>query len=106
MDRGIKLWDRLLLVCSRNSLSPTTGWWVEQELERALDKERQFRGSGYQIRTIIPITLDDYVFTKWCSRYRATILERKIADFQNSDSQVYAESLSQLVIALDKDRRL
>jgi TIR domain/Pentapeptide repeats (8 copies) len=106
VDRGIKLWDRLLLVCSRNSLSPTTGWWVEQELERALEKEREFRRSGHNIGTIIPITIDDYVFAEWSSRYRATVLERKVGDFRNADTQAYAESLGQLVAALDRDRRL
>jgi hypothetical protein len=34
VDHGIKIWDKLLLVCSRNSLSRRTGWWVEQEIER------------------------------------------------------------------------
>jgi uncharacterized protein YjbI with pentapeptide repeats len=105
VDRGIKLWDRLLLVCSRNSLSPTTGWWVEQELERALEKEREFRRSGHKIGTIIPITIDDYVFTEWSSRYRATVLERKVGDFRNMDEQAYAESLGQLMAALDRDRQ-
>jgi hypothetical protein len=106
VDRGIKLWDRLLLVCSRNSLSPTTGWWVEQELERALEKEREFRRSGHQIGAIIPVTIDKYVFTEWSSRYRATVLERKVGDFRSADTQAYAESLGQLIAALDKDRRL
>ena len=104
VDRGIKLWDRLLLVCSRNSLSPTTGWWVEQELERALGKERELRRSGHQAGTLIPVTIDDYVFAEFSSRYRATILERKVGDFRNADTQAYAEALRQLVAALDRDR--
>lgn len=104
VDRGIKLWDRLLLICSRNSLSPSTGWWVEQELERALAKERDFRRSGSQIGTIIPITVDDYIFTDWSSRYRATVLERKVGDFRNADADAYAGSLRQLVAALDPAR--
>ena len=106
VDRGIKLWDRLLLVCSQNSLGPTTGWWVEQELERALEKEREFRRSGLEIGTIIPVTIDDYVFNEWGGRYRATVLERKVGDFRSTDMQAYAESLRQLVAALDKDRRV
>ena len=40
VDQGIKVWDKLVLVCSKNSLSTKTGWWVEQEVERALAKER------------------------------------------------------------------
>ena len=105
VDRGIKLWDRLLLVCSRNSLGPTTGWWVEQELERALAKERDFRRSGIQAGTLVPVTIDDYVFTEWQSQYRATVLERKIGDFRGADTQAYANSLNKLVTALNRDRR-
>ena len=105
VDRGIKQSDRLLLVCSQNSLNPTTGWWVEQELERGLAKERELRRSGRQMRVIVPITIDDYVFIQWSSGYRSTVLERKIGDFRDKRTEAYARSLQQLVAALDRDRR-
>src|SRR5207244_4059942 len=40
IDRGVRVWEKLVLICSKNSLSPQSTWWVEQELERALRKER------------------------------------------------------------------
>jgi uncharacterized protein YjbI with pentapeptide repeats len=104
VDRGIRLWDRLLLICSRNSLGPTTGWWVEEELERGLAKERELRRSGHRFGVIVPITVDDYVFTEWSSGYRSTILERKVGDFRSYETEAYPQSLRELVAALDRDR--
>lgn len=104
VDRGIRLWDRLILICSRNSLSPNSGWWVEQELERALAKERELRRTGIEARMIIPVTIDDYVFSEWSGRYRATVLERHVADFQDTSTEHYSESLASLVAALNASR--
>lgn len=104
IDRGIKLWDRLLLICSQSSLGPATGWWVEEELERGLAKERELRRSGRRFGVIVPITIDDYVFNQWSSGYRSTVLERKIGDFRNYETEAYVQSLRELVAALDRDR--
>lgn len=104
IDRGIKNWDRLLLVCSQNSLCPVSGWWIEQELERALAKERELRRTGKEIGTLIPVTIDDYVFTEWSGHYRSTVIERNIGDFRDLSIESYTESLRKLVSALDRSR--
>lgn len=38
VDTGIKLWDKVLLCCSKDSL---TSWWVDDEITRAFSKEQQ-----------------------------------------------------------------
>jgi hypothetical protein len=105
IDKGIKLWDRLLLVCSRSSLGPTTGWWVEQELERALAKERELVRRGVSGGMVIPITIDDYIFDDWDGKYRATLLERHVGDFRDQSPESYNESFKKLVEALNRSRR-
>jgi hypothetical protein len=37
IDRGIRLWDKVLLCCSKASLS---SWWVDKEVGHAFEKER------------------------------------------------------------------
>ena len=105
VDQGIKVWDKLLLVCSANSLSLTTGWWVEQEIERSLAKERELRKSGAVEATLVPITIDDYVFDGWNSRFRASVLDKHVGDFREWRSpQKYATAFERLRGALDSSR--
>ena len=106
VDHGIKVWDKLLLVCSRNSLSRTTGWWVEQEVERALAKERTLRRGGEAGSTLIPITIDDYVFDGWDSKFKASVVDKHVGDFRHwRTPDAYATAFERLRMALDASRR-
>jgi hypothetical protein len=106
VDQGIKIWDKLLLVCSKNSLSSKTGWWVEQEIERSLTKEREIRRTGDEVSTLVPITIDDFVFADWNSRFKATVLEKHVGDFQNWKSpDAYASAFERLRAALNSNRK-
>lgn len=58
MHEGVNNYDRVLLVCSKDSLSRHG---VLNELERVL--EREAKEGGKEI--LIPITLDDYVYKDW-----------------------------------------
>lgn len=106
IDRGVRVWDRLILVCSANSLCARTGWWVEQELHRAFEKERSMREKvGKPYLAFIPITIDDYVFSSWNSPNRAIVLTRKVGDFRNwKNPDSYADALNNLKKALDRER--
>ena len=78
---------------------------MEQELERALAKERGLRRQGVAGGTVIPITIDDYVFNEWDGKHKATLLERYIGDFRDQSPESYSESFKRLVEALDRSRR-
>ena len=103
VDRGVKTWEKFILVCSQNSLSPRTGWWVEQELERAFVKERELRSSEAGTNSVlIPITIDDFVFHGWTSRFRASVLDKHVGDFRGwKNSQLYSEALERLQQAIN-----
>ncbi len=105
VDQGIKLWDKLVLICSVNSLSPKTGWWVEQEVERSLTKERELRRTGDKESTLIPITLDNYVFDEWNSGFKASVLDKHVGDFRGWQSpREYSVAFERLHRALDTTR--
>ncbi len=73
IDRAIRIYDKLLIVLSENSISSQ---WVEKEVETAFEKERQ------QNRTVLfPIRLDDAVMKTdqaWAADIRRT---RHVGDF-------------------------
>ena len=101
IDRGIRVWDKLLLVCSEHSLSARTGWWVEQEVTRALQKERETRlETGTRDVVLIPITIDDTLFSA-TTPLSATLLERYVGDFRGwHDKFRYQGALNSLIAAL------
>lgn len=74
IDESIRLYDKLLVILSKHSVESD---WVEDEVTRALDKERQ-----HPERTVLfPIRLDEAVMTArhaWASGIR---LKRHIGDF-------------------------
>lgn len=106
VDQGIRIWDKLILVCSESSLPVRTGWWVEQEIERALAKERQLRSTGARSSVLVPITLDDYIFNQWGSRFKASVIDKHVGDFRAwQEPREYCAAFDQLLSALDVSRR-
>src|SRR6185295_5538661 len=80
VDRGIRLWDKVLLCCSEASL---TSWWVDNEIATALEKEQQLsKQRTRKVQAIIPLNLDGYLFSNcWKSGYRSQIRRRLASDF-------------------------
>jgi len=78
IDEAIRMYDKLLLVLSKDSVKSP---WVEAEVEAAFEKERK------QKRTVLfPIQLDDAVMETdeaWAAEIRRT---RQIGDFGSGRS--------------------
>ena len=80
VDRGIKLWDKVLLCASKNSL---TSWWVDDEIQRAFNKEqRLMKARERKVLSLIPLNLDGYLFSgDWNNAKAAQVTSRLAADF-------------------------
>jgi hypothetical protein len=84
MRENINKYDRVLLICSEQSLSRPG---VLNEIEQTLSREaREAREGGSSI--FIPINLDDYIFSdKFRSKdISQEILDRVAADFTNDEN--------------------
>jgi hypothetical protein len=104
VDRGIRLWDKVLLCCSRSSL---TSWWVDNEINIAFDKEqRLMKERGLRTLALIPVDLDGYLFSKDYESGKATQIRSRIAsDFTGweQSNQKFEEQLERIVKSLRTD---
>jgi len=104
VDQGIRLWDKVLLCCSEASLN---SWWVENEIQIALEKEQQLRKErGAKVLALIPLNLDGYLLGgKWQSGLSTQITTRLAADFTGweMDNSIFDVHFEQVIKALRAD---
>ena len=104
VDRGIRLWDKVLLCCSKDAL---TSWWVDNEIKIAFDKEQYlWRERKKEVLALIPINLDDYLFSgQWQSGLATEVKARMAANFGGweGDNKKFEAQFERLVKALRTD---
>ena len=74
IDRSIKLYDKLVVVCSEHSLQSSP---VCREIERSLQREDR---EGKEV--LFPIRLDNYLFDTWDHRRKADVVAKVVGDFR------------------------
>jgi len=90
IDKPIKTYDKLILVCSKQSLNSPV---VLRELERALQRED---AEGKHI--LFPIRIDNYLFDKWEHPRKTDVISKVVGDFRNwQDPAIYREKLDRLL---------
>ena len=94
IDRSIKVYDKLIVVCSKHSLQSVP---VQREMERALNRE------DHEHKNILfPIRIDNYFIDCWEHRRKADVLEKVVGDFRgwNRNAAKYDAALKKLLSAL------
>jgi hypothetical protein len=90
IDRTIKLYDKLIVACSENSLQSPA---VLREIERGLQREDREKKN-----VLFPIRIDDYIFDKWEHERKADVVKKVVGDFRKwKNHHAYQKSLVKLL---------
>lgn len=99
MYEGVNKHDRVLLICSEQSLIRSG---LLNELERVLERETNEGGS----QILLPIRLDDYVLTDWAPEKRdiaSQVRSRVITKINEEHTEAeFNQQLEKIVLALAK----
>jgi TIR domain len=102
VDRGIRLWDKVLLCCSKASLS---SWWVDNEIGKAFAKEQTLmKERQKKALALIPLDIDGALFT-WQDGKADEIRRRLASDFTGWEhsNEKFEAQLERLTRALRTD---
>jgi hypothetical protein len=89
IDQSIKVYDKLVVVCSKNSLQSGP---VLREIDRSLNREDR-----EDKEVLFPIRIDDYLFDQWQHPRRDDVLAKVVGDFKG-----WSRSASKYDAAFDK----
>jgi len=92
IDKSIKIHDKVIVICSANSLQSEP---VCREIERALQREDREKRD-----VLFPVRIDNYIFDGWEHPRKADVVAKVIGNF--SDPSFYQRALNRLVENLNK----
>ena len=97
MHDGVNNHDRVLLICSEQSLSRTG---VLNEIERVLEREANEGGQDI----LIPITIDSYVYRDWASERKdiASQIRNRVISKVDVNSDEFEDQIDKIVRVLRK----
>ena len=103
-DRGIRIWNKILLCCSKDSLS---SWWVDNEIGKAFEKEQNLtRERGQKTLALIPLDLDGHLLSgQWQSGKAQQVRSRMVVDFRgwNRSHERFESEVRRVILALRAD---
>jgi hypothetical protein len=90
IDRTIKIYDKLVIICSENSLQSPA---VLREIERGLQREDREKKN-----VLFPIRIDDYILKTWEHARKADVVSKVVGDFRHwKDHDAYQKSIDRLL---------
>lgn len=100
VNRAVRLYDKLIVVCSENSLKSGP---VIREIERALQREDQLTSQRKRAEVLFPLRLDDAIFD-WEHPRKADVVGKVVSDFRNwKDHDKYQKAFERLLRDLKLD---
>jgi hypothetical protein len=95
IDRSIRLYDKLVVICSENSLQSQP---VIREIERALQREDREKKN-----ILFPVRIDDYLFEEWDHPRKADVVSKTVGDFRGwKNMEDYSKAFKRFLDAINR----